>query len=237
MDLGIRNKVLSHKFYPEPFQVSSQVSTCTMCVLSLQWIEMVNTSRKEACLIPSPVHHALSLKSWWQMKKLRKIIRCTQVTFLKKNRVRIWIQILWFLCLERLPCHQTFNRSTCLLPILHSRRLRRRKHSIMLTCHGKVKIYAIYIHYTATATIYIPDGDHRSACKSSHHTVFMFALSRCCIIKMTRLEGLEMDVVSYTIPESQPQFTWDTQQTLFNDVCIKAHEALLNLSSHPWDKK
>ena len=57
----------------------------------------------------------------------------------------------------------------------------------MLKCHGKVKIHAIY---TSHRYYHInTDGDHRSAYKSSHHIVFMFVLSQCCIIKMTPLGG------------------------------------------------
>lgn len=40
-----------------------------------------------------------------------------------------------------------------------------------------------------------------------------------------------MDLVNYTIQESQHPFMHDAQQTLFNYVCIKVHEALLNPSS------
>lgn len=44
-----------------------------------------------------------------------------------------------------------------------------------------------FIHHTDTATNINTDGAHRSAYKRSHHIVFMFALSRCDIIKATLL--------------------------------------------------
>ena len=50
---------------------------------------------------------------------------------------------------------------------------------------GTVKIHAIYTphkHYLITT-----DGDH--CYKSSHHVVFMTALSQCCIINMILPKG------------------------------------------------
>lgn len=58
------------------------------------------------------------------------------------------------------------------------------------------------IHHTDTATNTNTDGAHRSAYKISHHIVFMYAYSQCCIIQMTLLEGQEMELVSYSIPNS-----------------------------------
>lgn len=46
-----------------PVKLEQSKVPCTLCVLSSQWTEMVNTPRKED-LILSPVSHALYLKSW-----------------------------------------------------------------------------------------------------------------------------------------------------------------------------